>query len=730
METLSRRATSPTVSVGVLIVLAVVVGRLVSALVTVDGMPLWSVGPAVASAAVIICGWWSLPLVAATGGVVELLVAGAAPSPARALGVAVALAVYGLAALPAHRRVTTPPEDPRLLIVPGLSMLVVPLAAEGLGSAVAGTTTGVAGQFVAAIVGLTTVLPLAIGLAFGDVGGDRSGRSRLAVAAAVAGGTIGLLAVDAEVPSTFLVCLAIPPIAAMQTPLVQSAAIPAFVGLTAGVGLRIADADLGQLRSAQALLVMIGLVVAAAYLKAEQARRGHRVALARQQQAASILDALAEGVMLVDADLRTISINPAGRALLGWTGEPGVGRTAEEMDAQILSRDGRLLDPEEMPLVRAQRGEAIEDEVYGLIRADGSRHWHALTIRTLPQLDATDDAHMVVTTRDVTDEVEADHAAAAEATQLRHRALYDSLTGLANRTLLIDRMGRARRTAERHRSATGLLMVDLDGFKAVNDDLGHAAGDEVLVQVALRLRTVLRAADTAARVGGDEFVVLCEDLDPGAAESELAGIGDRIQDLVGEPYTTAVGRVGLGASVGWAVAGPDEGVDLELLARADQTMRADKRHRKRRELPLAAAPPPVTVARDGDVRTVFIVDDDPAMVLLAERIIEASGGPLRVIGTAHDGATAIDRILRDEPDLVLCDVMMPAVSGPQVVEQVRRHRPFQAFVFWSVMAPPELERHRRDLGVPFVPKDRIEELPRALEEMSVGSAGTDPQGGG
>jgi diguanylate cyclase (GGDEF)-like protein/PAS domain S-box-containing protein len=159
--------------------------------------------------------------------------------------------------------------------------------------------------------------------------------------------------------------------------------------------------------------------------------------------------------------------------------------------------------------------------------------------------------------------------------QLEHQALHDPLTSLANRTLFLDRVHHALTRGRRDSSWTALLFVDLDRFKAVNDSMGHEAGDQLLLGVAARIRGALRPADTLARLGGDEFVALCETL--GDRESVHA-IARRIIAALDAPFVLPAGEAFISASVGIALShgGPEHAE--ELLANADIAMYRAKKH--------------------------------------------------------------------------------------------------------------------------------------------------------
>ncbi|MER6303221.1 EAL domain-containing protein [Kitasatospora sp. NPDC001539] len=208
-------------------------------------------------------------------------------------------------------------------------------------------------------------------------------------------------------------------------------------------------------------------------------------------------------------------------------------------------------------------------------RGDQPReHWRLLRQDRTPievevrSTDLRDDptvGGLVLTLRDVTEQRQMER-------ELTHRAFHDSLTGLANRVLFQDRVGHALSRSERSGAVTGVLFIDLDDFKMVNDTQGHAVGDELLVAVSLRISTALRSSDTAARLGGDEFAVLVEDaLRPGDVDT----IAGNVLAVFAEPFKLSAGAVRVSASIG--VATTEDSVDAaELLTHADLALYSAK----------------------------------------------------------------------------------------------------------------------------------------------------------
>ncbi len=158
--------------------------------------------------------------------------------------------------------------------------------------------------------------------------------------------------------------------------------------------------------------------------------------------------------------------------------------------------------------------------------------------------------------------------------QIQHQATHDGLTNLPNRTLFMDRLESALAMSRRHKNSIGLLFVDLDRFKWVNDKLGHAARDKLLVDVAARMQDCVRQSDTVARLGGDEFTVILSD----ASEvANLTTVVEKILDKLQQPFELAGEEVTISGSIGVTVH-PQDGLDVEtLLNNADNAMYVAKK---------------------------------------------------------------------------------------------------------------------------------------------------------
>jgi diguanylate cyclase (GGDEF)-like protein/PAS domain S-box-containing protein len=256
-----------------------------------------------------------------------------------------------------------------------------------------------------------------------------------------------------------------------------------------------------------------------------------------------------------------------------------VGRDQQEFSPSYDSFLG-CVHPDDRERVRAATDAALASGEYSLehrvVRPDGQVRTVLSRARVELDVDRTP-LRMVGAVLDITERKETER-------ELEWRAVHDPLTHLPNRTLLLDRLAQALRAADRHGGTPGVLFLDVDNFKSVNDALGHEAGDELLVATGRRLREVLRSSDTLARVGGDEFVAVCVDV---ATEAELVASGERMRARFADPFEIGGQLRNVTASIGVALAaGPDEDPG-RLIQRADSAMYAAKQHGRDRVEPAA-----------------------------------------------------------------------------------------------------------------------------------------------
>jgi len=295
-------------------------------------------------------------------------------------------------------------------------------------------------------------------------------------------------------------------------------------------------------------------------------KRHERGLLASERLNREILSGLQEGVVVADVAGRVSVANDAAARIFGVGLHELTGRRLSGLPVDLLDERGHLLANDRVPLVRALRGEEVSDEVVRFVRRDGSLLWVEVHANPLYH----DDGRLygaVASYDDVSERVERDR-------RTRREADTDALTGLANRRALERTLDAVLvRTGARGRSVA-VLMLDLDGFKAINDAHGHAAGDAALREVARRLRRCVRERDLVARLGGDEFVVVLTDLGgrSGAVQDSL----DRIHDALADPIAFNGTSLSLGAAVGVALFPRDGGTTADLLAHADRGMYAAK----------------------------------------------------------------------------------------------------------------------------------------------------------
>ncbi|MBV8385379.1 MAG: PAS domain S-box protein, partial [Acidimicrobiia bacterium] len=271
-------------------------------------------------------------------------------------------------------------------------------------------------------------------------------------------------------------------------------------------------------------------------------------------------------ITVLGADGRLMYNSPSVEGYLGFTAD------------ELLARDiFELVHPDDLERAAAILADLVESEgpsapIEMRVRhADGRYVW--VEAIATNKLDDPAVGGIVVNARDITERKAVEEA-------LLHQARTDLLTGLANRFMLLEQLGAALTRSERTGRLTAVLFLDLDHFKLVNDSLGHAAGDALLIAVAERLRCFLPAG-TVARLGGDEFVLCCEGLETYNDAAELA---DRVADLLAEPIGLEGDEISVTASVGITCACDRGRTPEELLRDADVAMyRAKERGRARFE---------------------------------------------------------------------------------------------------------------------------------------------------
>ena len=276
-------------------------------------------------------------------------------------------------------------------------------------------------------------------------------------------------------------------------------------------------------------------------------------------------------IVTVDLEGTILAANPAAERLLWYTEEEMVGQRSVdlihdpvelEMYARVLSEEaGEDVAPGFAALTHKASQGVIEEVRWKYLRKGGSRVAVGLTIAPLRD-ERGNLAGYLGFAHDITERQRAEE-------YIRYLAYHDEVTGLPNRTMLKDRLEEAIARARRFGRKAGVLLVDLDNFKRINDSLGHHIGDEVLVTVSQRLARAVRRTDTVARMGGDEFVVVISDV---SCRDDVAKVAYQLWQSLREPMEVGSHTLKVTPSVGVCLV-PEDGVEVDtLIMRADTAM--------------------------------------------------------------------------------------------------------------------------------------------------------------
>lgn len=281
---------------------------------------------------------------------------------------------------------------------------------------------------------------------------------------------------------------------------------------------------------------------------------------------------LTEGVLVFDRHGRVVYANNAAGRILSMSHDQLLARHVRDRRWRFLHEDGTPWTLATHPAAETlQTGRAQRGVIMGVQKPGGAVAWISLAARVAPDEQGRP-CGVIATFMDISER-------RTILERLQHQAHHDQLTDLANRRLFHKELDRAISRAERHGRAVALVYMDLDGFKRINDTLGHRAGDQVLRTLAGRLTAATREEELVSRYGGDEFVALLSML-PNPSR-EVAAFTERMSQTVSEPIQLEAGAVRLGASLGASVYPHDGSTAEQLLHHADAAMLAIKSARAR-----------------------------------------------------------------------------------------------------------------------------------------------------
>ncbi|AOE86379.1 EAL domain-containing protein [Pseudomonas sp. TCU-HL1] len=270
------------------------------------------------------------------------------------------------------------------------------------------------------------------------------------------------------------------------------------------------------------------------------------------------IEASYNGALICDAtadDLPIIYVNPAFERITGYSAGEALGRNCRFLQGA---------DREQAGIAEIRHSLAEKREVHVVLRnfrKDGTPFWNDLYIAPVPN-EHGEITHFIGVQNDISEQKRVE-------SELAYNASHDVLTGLPNRSLLEDRLRQGCQISQRYQRKLAVMFIDLDGFKPINDSMGHGIGDQILVEVARRLSQQVRPGDTVARLGGDEFILILPDL---AREEDVLQVAERVIDCIARPYPIAGSELHITASLGIAMSEKGMQQPMQLIQQADLAM--------------------------------------------------------------------------------------------------------------------------------------------------------------
>lgn len=316
-------------------------------------------------------------------------------------------------------------------------------------------------------------------------------------------------------------------------------------------------------------IFMVTLVISMLLIPMLQSKRvvAEKALRNNEKKLRAVINGALDGIVTIDETGALIEFNPAAERIFGYKKEQVIGKSLAEVMVPSAQRNAHIQKHKEFVLTGKKHLFDKRVELTAM-RSDGSEFPVELTLTSLKDNELT-----LVTgfLRDLTQQKEAQH-------EIENFAYYDALTGLPNRRLLPDRFERAMLNSQRAKTYCAIIFIDLDHFKLLNDSKGHDVGDQLLIEVAIRIRNTIRAGDTLARLSGDEFVVIVEGLDSqyNSAYFQTTEIAQKLLTALNKTYQFNMFEFNTSASLGIALFNDDQLSFADHLRHADNAMYQSK----------------------------------------------------------------------------------------------------------------------------------------------------------